>query len=64
MNNSLASVLGFNKGEYTYVERREDPTDPDKVTSYTDYYESENLVRIDEVSSSESQTILSEIVLL
>ena len=51
VNNSLASVLGFNKGEYTYVERREDPIDPDKVTSYTDYYESENIVRIDDVTS-------------
>ena len=49
--NSLASVLGFNKEEYTYLERREDPLDPDKVTSYTDYYESENLVRIDDVTS-------------
>ena len=51
VNNSLASVLGFNKEEYTYVERIEDPIDPDKVTSYTDYYESENLVRIDDVTS-------------
>ena len=50
VNNSLGSVLGFNKGDYTYVEKKEDPIDPDKVTSYTDYYESENIVRIDEVS--------------
>ena len=50
VNNSLGSVLGFNKGEYTYLEKKEDPIDPDKVTSYTDYYESENIVRIDEVS--------------
>ena len=50
VNNSLASVLGFDKGEYTYVERREDPIDPDKVTSYTDYYESETIVRIDDVT--------------
>ena len=50
VNNSLGSVLGFNKGEYAYVEKKEDPIDPDKVTSYTDYYESENIVRIDEVS--------------
>ena len=40
VNNSLAPVLGFTKGEYTYVEKREDPTDPDKVTSNIDYYES------------------------
>ena len=51
VTDSLASVLGFNKEEYTYLERREDPLDPDKVTSYTDYYESENLVRIDDVTS-------------
>ena len=51
VNNSLASVLGFDKGKYTYVERREDPIDPDKVTSYTDYYESENIVRIDDVTA-------------
>ena len=50
VNNSLSSVLGFNKGAYTYVERREYPIDPDKVTSYTDYYKSENIVRIDDVS--------------
>ena len=50
VNNSLGSVLGFNKGEYTYVEKKEDPIDSDKVTSCTDYYESENIVRIDEVS--------------
>ena len=50
VNNSLAPVLGFNRGESTYVERREDPIDPDKVTSYTDYYESENIVRINDVS--------------
>ena len=50
VNNSLGSVLGFNKGEYTYIEKKEDPIDPDKVTSYIDYYESENIVRIDEVS--------------
>ena len=50
VNNSLASVLGFDRGEYTYVERREDPIDPDKATSYTDYYESERIVRIDDVS--------------
>ena len=34
VNNSLAPFLGFTKGEHTYVEKREDPTDPDKVTSY------------------------------
>ena len=50
MNNSLAPVLGINKGEYTYVERRQDPIDPDKVTSIIDYYESENIVRIDDVT--------------
>ena len=50
VNNNLGSILGFNKGEYTYVKKKEDPIDPDKVTSYTDYYESENIVRIDEVS--------------
>ena len=49
--NSLASVLGFDKKEYTYIERRDNPLDPDKVTSFTDYYESENLVRIDDVAS-------------
>ena len=50
VNNSLAPVLGFTKGEYTYVEKREDPIDPDKVTSYTDYYEFESIVKIDDVS--------------
>ena len=50
VNNNLASGLGFDRGEYTYVERREDPIDPDKVTSSTDYYESERIVRIDDVS--------------
>ena len=51
VTNSLATVLGFNKEEYTYVERREDPINPDRVTSFTNYYESEHQVRIDEVTS-------------
>ena len=50
VSNSLASVLGFNKGEYTYVEKKEDPTDPDKVTGYIDYYESESFTRVDDVT--------------
>ena len=50
VNNSLAPFLGFTKGEYTYVEKREDPTDPDKVTSYIDYYESETTSIIDDVT--------------
>ena len=50
VSNSLAPILGFNKQEYTYVEKREDPVDPDKVTSFIDYYESESIVKIDDVS--------------
>ena len=50
VNNSLAPFLGFTKGEYTYVEKREDPSDPDKVTSYIDYYESETTSIIDDVT--------------
>ena len=50
VNNSLAPVLGFTKGEYIYVEKREDPIDPDKVTSFIDYYESERISRIDDES--------------
>ena len=50
VNSSLASVLGFTKGEYTYVEKKEDPTDPDKVTSYIDYYESETTSIIDDLT--------------
>ena len=51
VSNSLASFIGFNKQEYTYVEKREDPNNPDKITDVVDYYESENHVRIDEVTS-------------
>ena len=50
VSNSLAPVLGFNKGEYTYVEKKEDPIDSDKVTSFIDYYESESIVKIDDIS--------------
>ena len=50
VSNSIAYILGFNKGEYTYVEKKEDPVDPDKVTSYIDYYESEGFTKIDDVS--------------
>ena len=50
VNNSLAHFLGFTKGEYTYVEKKEDPDYPDKVTSYIDYYESETTSIIDDVT--------------
>ena len=50
VSNIIAYILGFNKQEYAYVERKEDPVDPDKVTSFTDYYESENFTKIDDVS--------------
>ena len=51
VSNSLATFIGFNKQEYTYVEKREDPVNPDKITDVVNYYESENHVRIDDVTS-------------